>query len=329
MPTIKDIMQELHFQGKVAFAVGTGRCGTKFIHELMKRTPGVCSTHERHPLNDAFHRYCKWYNLPVDRRGFLKVKKEAINADLQTHTFSFESSAHLSLSIPELHRFFGAKILLMVRSPQDVVESYYKKGWYKATIYRDDPSLAPGLYSANPMPANLWHTWGRILPVDQIGQRWKGLTQVGRLSWYWNALIHKVLEDLESIPKTHYMVVKLEELSYNLYEKVLSFLDINERLSKPVYDKIAQRRPNKSRTHKTSVSWTEQEQAEYHEFVTPMANRLHYTNSTAVTKNYPAELKDAKNKSIQSLKLDRLVNRLRSVYQQFILNEFRGRFYRS
>lgn len=43
-PKIQDI------ENKVSFAIGTGRCGTHFLAEVIKMEPGVSSVHERNPL---------------------------------------------------------------------------------------------------------------------------------------------------------------------------------------------------------------------------------------------------------------------------------------
>ena len=63
---------------KLIFCTGVGRCGTRFVHELLKREKGVCSFHELNAIQDTFHKYCKWNNLPIDSGGFLKNKENEI-----------------------------------------------------------------------------------------------------------------------------------------------------------------------------------------------------------------------------------------------------------
>lgn len=46
----------------VAFTLGTERCGTQFLQRVMAMELVVASHHERHPMGDAFHRYCRWYD---------------------------------------------------------------------------------------------------------------------------------------------------------------------------------------------------------------------------------------------------------------------------
>ena len=69
-------------KSQVAFAIGSGRCGTNFMYKLMEKHREVISTHERLPLNDTFMRYVKWYDLNVDLGGCVEVKRKLIQNDL-------------------------------------------------------------------------------------------------------------------------------------------------------------------------------------------------------------------------------------------------------
>lgn len=80
----------MDYRGKVGFVIGTGRCGTVFYAKLGEMEPHVAASHERFPLNETFHRYCKWYELPVDSEGFLQAKEREIREDLAHKSFSRE-----------------------------------------------------------------------------------------------------------------------------------------------------------------------------------------------------------------------------------------------
>src|SRR5438093_567511 len=83
------------FDGRVAFCVGTGRCGTTFLAQLGEREPLVASSHERLRLGATFHMFCKWHGIPIDSEGFLRDREDAIRQDLTHRQFSFECSALL------------------------------------------------------------------------------------------------------------------------------------------------------------------------------------------------------------------------------------------
>lgn len=121
----------MKYSDKVAFSIGTGRCGTKFLYELLSHQPNLASYHERLPLEDSFYRYAEWNKLGLEHSGYFEIKSQAIKTDLEKSDFSFESSAYLSLAVKPLYEKFNAKFILLVRAPHAVVTSYHKKGGIK------------------------------------------------------------------------------------------------------------------------------------------------------------------------------------------------------
>ncbi len=276
----------------IAFVVGTGRCGTQFLSKVLELEAGVASVHERNPFNETFHRYCKWYGVPVDHEGFLRAKEEEIQADLNHYSFSIESSAHLSLSIQELYERFNAKFILLVRRPDQVVNSYRYKGWYRNSIVRRDSHLPPS-YQESREPH---HFLGRIFPSGETFDRWQGLTQVGKLAWYWSALNQRVIKQFSAIPQEHWRIQKLEDLSYSSYLEVAQFIGFSSSLSEAEYCQVTERRPNaknsklvQKQTDKSSGkvssslftvdTWNDTEIAEFESEVAAIAERLNYPYS--------------------------------------------------
>jgi hypothetical protein len=292
-------------QGKVGFALGTGRCGTHFIAEVMERESQVSAIHERHPFNDSFHRYCKWYGLPIDHEGFLQTKATAIQGDLQSHPFSFEASAYLSLSALELYDRFKAKFVLLVRSPERVVNSFLHKGWYAAPAIRTDPNRIPSyqnylksrrkplhhlfaqvfpeLLDDRSKPAH--HFFARIFPSGDKFEQWNQMSRIGKLAWYWNALNTKILEDLSEIPPSHWRVEKLEDLSYARYQELVQFLGFQTQVTPVVYQNLTQTRPGSKPHVPTIENWTAQEISEFEQEVIPMTQRFSYEHRVKVLKS--------------------------------------------
>ncbi len=264
-------------RGQVGFAVGTGRCGTHFLDAVLRREGAVASSHERNPLNETFHRYCQWYRLPVDHEGFLDAKAGEIAHDLEGHELSFEASAYLSLSISELHGRFGARFMLLVRSPERVVSSFFRKGladgepWYAEPFAQADPALALGYQACR----SFHHFLARIAPMGEDFERWNRMTRVGKLAWFWNALNARALEQLDKLPDTHRRIVRLEDLDHDRYREVASFLGFEPRLDRRAYDRIAAMRPG-SIDVPAAAGWTSLEVEEFEREVAPMAGRLGY-----------------------------------------------------
>lgn len=260
------------FDGKVSFAIGTGRCGTKFLSRVLSTEPGVSAVHERNRLNEAFHRYCKWYKLPVDNEGFLHTKELEIQKDLKNHRFSFESSAILSLSVQELYSRFNSRFILLIRSPERVVNSYLGKGLYAKPILYSNSGLALGYQEST----NFHHFLGRIVPVGDRFLQWNKMSRVGKLAWYWNSINAFTLEEFKNIPKSHWRIEKLEELSYDRYLEITKFLGFRAKVKRQIYDEFRLSRPNALTEVITIASWNASEIAEFETEVAPMAKKFGY-----------------------------------------------------
>jgi hypothetical protein len=87
---------------RVGFAIGTGRCGTLFLYEVMGSEPAVASSHERNPENEAFHRYCKWHGCPSTTRAFCG-RRAGDRRPRVGHSFGV--SPYLALSVRSSERF--------------------------------------------------------------------------------------------------------------------------------------------------------------------------------------------------------------------------------
>jgi hypothetical protein len=268
-----NLFQSENLQGRVGFAIGTGRCGTQFIAKIIEREPNVSSVHERNRWNETFHRYCKWYGLPVDSEGFLQTKEGEIQQDLDNNLFSFEASAHLSLSLQELYDRFNAKFLLLIRSPERVVNSYLQKGWYEKPVIRANPNLAPGYQD---YCTSFHHSLGRIMPSGEKFLQWNQMSRVGKIAWYWNALNAKVLEQFERIPESHWWIEKLEDLSYSRYLEIAQFFGFHSAIAPEIYEQLSLRRPNAKSRVPTIATWTADEISEFEAEVEPMAKRFGY-----------------------------------------------------
>ncbi|MCL4263415.1 MAG: hypothetical protein KJ069_09375 [Anaerolineae bacterium] len=260
------------FSGKVAFAIGTGRCGTQFLSKVLHHERGVASTHERNPLNESFHRYCQWYRLPVDHEGFLQTKEREIQKDLQTHQFSFEASAFLSLSVQELFERFDARFISMVRRPDQVVNSFWSKNWYAETAVWQDKIKAPGYQDL----AKEHHFFSRLLPRAGEFAQWEGMSRVGKLAWFWNTVNLEILAQLQKLPQEQWRIFKLEELNYQTYQTLRDFLGIKPGLSEGSYKAMTQERPNRRRHILTVADWSDDQIADFESQVKPAAEQLGY-----------------------------------------------------
>ncbi len=289
----------------VGFAVGTGRCGTKFLAQAFERDPEVASHHERHPFSDTFHRYCRWYGVDVDEAGFLAAKKRGIDWDLSTHRFSFEASGFLSLSLASLHHAFDAKFVIMVRRPDRVVASYLRKGWYENEPILEDSSRPPTMQSVA-MPH---HFLGRTMPHGDEFERWRKLTRVGKIAWYWSRLNRELLAQADELPDEATRLQKLETLNYESFCGLRAFLGAPANVTAHTFAEVRRKRPNASYGMRTVYDWNEDERCEFETETRGMAERLGYTWSVEKLTQSPPPVMSAP-------LYDRVINGLRTLSQR-------------
>jgi hypothetical protein len=264
----------MDFSNRVGFTIGTGRCGTLFLYELMEKEPNVASSHERNPDNETFHRYCKWHGLPVDDEGFLATKEKEIRADLESKAYSFEASPYLSLSVKELHARFGARFILLIRRPDRVVTSFVHKGFYRRPYAVVDPSLATGYQDQS--PERLHTFFARVAPTGEFFARWNSMTPVGKVAWFWRAWNERTLELLSQLPEQSYRVVRIEDFDYPKYVEVANFLGFEPQVSRADFDVLSESKPHAFWRKRNIDQWTAQEIEEFEHQVGPLAERFGY-----------------------------------------------------
>ena len=269
----------MSFADKVGFAIGTGRCGTLFLHQVMEKEPDVASSHERNPDNETFHRYCKWHRLPVDDEGFLATKEKEIAADLGQRRYSFEASPYLSLSVKELHERFGARFLFLIRRPDGVVTSFAHKGFYRTPYLVRDPELASGYQDQS--PERFFTFFARVCPRGEAFGAWNEMTQVGKVAWFWRALNERTLESLQGLPPESYRVLRIEDLDYPKYRESCEFLGFPAQVAKGEFEALRQSKPHAFWRKRNVDQWSEQEVREFESQVAELAGRFGYRHRVA------------------------------------------------
>lgn len=261
-------------ENKVGFCIGTGRCGTLFLYQLLELEPEVASSHERYPDNEAFHRYCKWHDLPVDDGGFLEIKKKEIEEDLVSKGFSFEASPYLSLSAKELHEHFGAKFVLLVRRPDRVVTSFVHKGFYRRPYYVSNNQLAAGFQDQSPEAG--YTSFARISPRGDFFQAWNRMTQVGKVAWFWRAWNERTMALLEGLPPDAVRVIRIEDFDYPKYVEMAGFFGFHPQVGQQDFDTLNAKRPHAFWRKKNVDRWSDQEVQEFESQVGDLAKRFGY-----------------------------------------------------
>ncbi|MEN0066575.1 MAG: hypothetical protein AAGA48_30850 [Myxococcota bacterium] len=260
--------------GTVAFAVGTGRCGTTFLSRALGLEPRIAASHERLRLAATFHMYCMWHGIDVDPEGFLIDREAAVADDLGTHDVSFEASALLSHSIAVLHERFNARFVWLVRNPAATVASFAVRGWFERPIPWGNSNLPPS-YREGEEPR---HFLGRNLPRGEGWARFRALPPIGRLGWFWQARNQAICDQLAGLPPSHRLVQRLEDLDYPAYQRIVAFLGLDATLDPASFEALAAERINSGPNPPSPLdSWSTDDVTSYEAEVAPLANAIGYT----------------------------------------------------
>lgn len=259
----------------ILFVVGTGRCGTHFINEILKKNKNIYTSHEINKEYEGFHRYQKHYNLKIDETGFINIKREEIETNFQNKNIkiSVESSALLSHSISLLNDSFDCKFMHITRSLERVVSSFYAKGLYKENYKSKKPNQIIGL-KKTPL---FYHNFSRITPNDDESFKiWSSKTRIGKISWYCSELIRVISKDLENIRSDKVFKIKIEDFNYSKFIEFMDFINIENVLTNKEFDKIQLRKPaNRKVIHKYS-DWTNQEKKDFEFYLGATMEKLNY-----------------------------------------------------
>jgi hypothetical protein len=217
--------------------------------------------------------FCKWHRIAIDSEGFLRDREDAIRRDLAERHFSFECSALLSHSLEELHERFGARFLLLVRRPDETVASFAVRGWFVTPCARKDPKLPPS-YREGEEPR---HFLGRNIPHGAEFERWTRLTQIGRLSWFWQARNRAILDQFSRLPRSHCRLERLEDLDFQRYQEIAEFMGWRSRIDAGTFSELASSRPNAGpNPPRRCTDWNAVEVAEFETEVATLAEELGY-----------------------------------------------------
>jgi len=242
------------------FALGTGRCGTHFLVEAMGLLDAVDAHHIRELDGDSFYRYCAWNNLEVDIGGLVDQRARWIKESVDAGKLYFESNPYLSFHVPALYRHLGAKFVLILRNPEDVVRSHVVKGWYETDPVVYDNNRSAGFQYGMKMN----HFLGRIIPYGDEFLMWRSLTRIGRLAWMWNRVNLLIRSQLIAIPEDSYRIVKIEKLSYQGFLELLDFTEVMEKPNRIDFYKIKMAKPGKGKS-KEKTRWSDREAKEFEE----------------------------------------------------------------
>jgi hypothetical protein len=255
--------QELHSKGK-RLLLGTlaARSGTRWLCDIVKNHDNSFAVTERDATVEAFWRYVKYNELPIETDGIIKLLRQRIASDWQKNDLTLIFSPYFSHGFLELYRALDPeKVIFGIAPPEFVVQSIYNKNLFVEDYLHRDADLALGYQTEL---ADRWsHFFGRIVPRGSFYKTWEGLTRVGKIAWWVNRVNMDIYEQLRNIPPDRVIVFDLNraDQNYEYYLDLARSLSLSPMMSQERF--LSLKKLTVKKSDNVKHAWSSQERTEF------------------------------------------------------------------
>lgn len=207
-------------QTKPVFIVGSGRCGTYALSQLLQGQPNIEIHHEY--LFENILKPAVMYAMGVmDDEAIIKVLRETHEPAVHYTKAKYwvDCSNALPWVIQPLYKIFPeAQFVHIVRDGRKVTSSFYNK--FQEVMYNDDCTAAltnwldsDGKLPCPPPEKKFWRPVPR--KDDKLYRDFQDFDRFQRLCYYWSLVNEKAMIALEKIPAQQKKFYRFEELIEN------------------------------------------------------------------------------------------------------------------
>jgi hypothetical protein len=189
--------------------VGTGRCGTMAVADLLSlSTTSICLHEEYTPYDLNLQAYLSGDDGPIREYVRAHVLPRIDEAAAQGLSLGL-SSSHAHQMIRPLYDAFGHgfRVILMVRRPAEFVRSALARGMF-------DPEH----------PHTCWNLYPRA--DDPAAALWEAWTPFERCCWFWARLNAHLLGVLDELPRELTRVQRVEEMGMETASQLFEWLGL-------------------------------------------------------------------------------------------------------
>jgi hypothetical protein len=211
------------------FVLSTGRCGTKWLTEVLRKDPRMRVNHSDYPelLRHSRLAYEGYENNPLLFQEVLRAARDDYLLDAYQRGLSYVETNHritfFAYAIRQVYP--RARFIHLYRHPGDFVRSGLRRHWYSGTYY------------------------DVCRPRIQDEAVWNAMTKIERLAWLWNETnqyIDNFLATLD-LPGV-YLQVKAEEM-FSDVEAGLKICELTgAKVNRRVIASMLDRKINQQRT---------------------------------------------------------------------------------
>ncbi len=272
----------------IFFGVGTGRCGTMTLANLLNAEENVVCLHEgklRHGETSGDQwipmltlQNLRAYHHPNEAENLLTKTRSQLSSLLSEHKLTALGDIAYNYApfvavIPRL--FPAAKLLVVCRDGRDFVRSAY-------ALSKPDPAPVGWSDTAATTKVERFIELGRLRPSTShpLHDTWSGLSPLEKNAWLWAETNRLILEGLDAWSESRTLVLRFEEFFSDParhYETVRRFLGLGGPVPKAVLSILE--RPINARPVRVLAPWTEWDaktQRGFDDFAGDMMQRLGY-----------------------------------------------------
>lgn len=264
-----DADYEKQLQAGKQLILGTlsARSGTRWLGDVFEAHQNATGITERDFDVEAFYRYIKYNNLPIDTRGIITLIKYGILCDWKRGEIAFVNSPFFSHGIKELWEELKPKrIIFGLNDPKFTVQSIFNKGFFKESYFRDSSDLALGSQPAFSRRWNWLYLFGRVVPNGEFYKEWEKLTRIGKIAWWGTKMNTDIWSQLKTLPPEAVFVFHLKEAdqNYAYYQKLAKEFGLAPALGEKQF--LAVKKQTVRVAHNKPFIWSEKEQEEFEKY---------------------------------------------------------------
>jgi hypothetical protein len=174
------------------FVLSTGRCGTKWLTELLRQDPRMWVNHSDYPelIRHSRLAYERCEKEPRVFQEIIRATRDGYILDAhnrsQTYVETNNRITFFAYAIQEVYP--NARYIHLVRHPGDFVRSGVNRGWYHGGR----------------------HDVGRIRHCDS--KKWKVMTNIEKIAWLWNETNQYIEDFFRTLESRQFLQVKAEDM---------------------------------------------------------------------------------------------------------------------
>jgi hypothetical protein len=231
------------------FVLSTGRCGTKWLTELLRHDPRMRVNHSDYPelIRHSRLAYERYEKEPRVFQEIIRATRDGYILDAynrsQTYVETNNRITFFACAIRDVYP--NARYIHLVRHPGDFVRSGLNRGWYHGGR----------------------HDVGRIRHHDP--EKWKAMTDIEKVAWLWNETNQYIEDFFTTLESGQFLQVKAEDMWNDSEATTVICEFVGAEVSRQAITAMLDRKINQQRMGRTPryQQWSYREKSDLQQYI--------------------------------------------------------------